>query len=247
MALKRVRATRRRRPQSKEQRKAVTERKQKRPPGGGNNGSETKKIDKMQLSREEIEGIKKAVGTDQRIMPHGRTLAAQATVAEGASTNILRWHDPCGYYSALSLGGNTNSARLQVTGQVTADNVAKEVQSYALLVQAFNYDSNKPSQMNQNIRIWNPTFDGTEGGDVSIDAGKQRRNTQNIEGLQTLRKDGFLITNTTVLGIPVDAPAAGEGELSVTLKMFDIIPVPYSVLLATLYQKEGIDLAKLGK
>jgi len=216
----------------------------KQDPTKGKKGkeSETKKENGTMCDQDMIQGLKKAIGMDQRIMPVGRAFTLFANIGSTQSVASVQWKDACDYASTYQIS-TTPTVDMDVAGDATAANLSKELQSYALLIGQFNYESNVPAQLQNRIKLFDPTFDETTGNNGSVKADTQKRNTQQIQGLQTLREDAFLLRNTTVLSIPVvpqsQRPDAG---VDVTLTCWNIVPVDYGLLTRYAYMENGISL-----
>ncbi len=142
------------------------------------------------------------------------------TATQTATVNQFYLDDSWGASSALGLVGGANSTEFDVVGPITADNVKKYLQTYALIIGGYNFQSTVANELTNNLSQIHPNIDGDNQKDTIFSGAQQSANAQNQNLLNV--NSPFIWTDGTALKIPVTSGSAAVFTL--TFKIIDAVP-----------------------
>lgn len=142
------------------------------------------------------------------------------TATQVGAVNQFFLDDSWALSSALGLVGGVTALEFDVVGPVTADNVKKYLQSYALIVCGYNFQSSVANELSNNLSQIHPNLDGDAQKDTIFSGAQQSAMAQNQNLLNV--NSPFIWTGGTALRIPV---TAGTGAVyTLTMKIVDAVP-----------------------
>lgn len=145
------------------------------------------------------------------------SIVLQATQAGAVNQFFL--DDSMALSSALGLVGGQTAQEFDVAGLVTADNLKKYLQSYALIGCGYNFQSTVPNELANNLTFINPNLDTNSTSNTIFSAPQQSAMAQNQNLLNV--NAPFIWTFDTALKIPV---TAGSGAVyTLTFKITDAV------------------------
>lgn len=150
------------------------------------------------------------------------------TSVAGAVTSSLYFNDACGLASALGLVGAAGSVEMTVAGAVTEDNVKKFLQSYAIIVCGFNFDSTSAGALTNNLQTIHPKIDG-DSKNRSLFSSLNRSNMQ-FDAELLNNNMPFVWTSTTALKASIPVVAGGGTDITYTFTFSIGAIVPYGQL-----------------
>jgi hypothetical protein len=148
--------------------------------------------------------------------PSNVTLVATQT----ASVNQFYLDDSAGMASALGLVGGANSTEFDVQGSITSENLKKYLQTYALIICGYNFQSTVAAELSSNLSLIYPSIDGDSDRTTIFSAAQQSAMAQNQNLLNV--NSPFVWTAGTALKMPVTSGSAAVFTL--TFKVVDAIP-----------------------
>lgn len=152
--------------------------------------------------------------------PDGTPEIVVLTATQSAAIVQAYFDDACGLASALSLVGGANSVAMTVAGDVTEDNLKKYLQTYALIIAGFNFESTVATELTNNLKLIRSMPDANSCQQQIFNA-KDISNMQQNPDLLNINQP-FVWTSTTALRIAMTNGSAAVYTL--TFKILDRVP-----------------------
>lgn len=158
--------------------------------------------------------------TDPSTPPNSFSL--NTLVAAGSGVKQLYFADACGLAEQAGLVGGALSQEFNYTGVYTPASIKRVLQSYALIVLAFNFDASNQQQLKNNLQYFYPKVDE--------DLDKKQLFTAPTVSNQQFNADllnvgqAFVWTNQTALKLNITPPPAVDETFSFTFSFLDVVP-----------------------
>lgn len=158
-----------------------------------------------------------------------RTITLERT--QTAAVDTFFFDDSCGMASTLGLVGGANTSEFDVQGDINAENLKCFLQSYALIVCAFNFQTTVASELFNNLTLIRSSVDGDSNKDTlftspSVSAMAQNQNLLNV-------KMPFIWDFSTAFSMPVGNTTGAKYTLTFSI----VDAVPYGELAKYLADK----------
>jgi len=177
-----------------------------------------------------------------RIIPTQIVLTGSSVAAAGTTKLFLG--DATGQAEAFGLVGGAGAVEMDVTGAMTATILKKWLQTYALVIGAYNFKSTAEGEMNNNLSAVYSTIDGKNYNKILFSSGEESNMQFNAKLLNPYIP--FVMTNETALTIPITEVAGGGTTITDTFTLKIAAAVPYGQLDDYLAQAGILDRSPLG-
>lgn len=150
------------------------------------------------------------------------------TSAAGAGTTSLFFDDSCALAAALGLVGGAAGVEMTVQGAVTETNLKRFLQSYAIIVCGFNFDSTSAATLTNNLQLIHSKIDA-DSKNRSLFSSLNRSNMQ-FDAELLNNNMPFVWTSTTALKTAIPSVAGGGTDITYTFTFSIAAIVPYGQL-----------------
>lgn len=158
--------------------------------------------------------------TDPSTPPNSFSL--NTLVAAGSGIRQLYFADACGLAEQAGLVGGANSQELDYTGVYSPASIKRTLQSYALIVLAYNFDAANQQQLRNNLQYFYPKVDEDLDKRQLFSAPTVSNQQFNSDLLNV--GQAFVWTNQTALKLNITPPPAVDETFSFTFSFLDVVP-----------------------